>query len=110
MLVFIGLHTENIGIVVSLTKIWNMRCIHYIRNLLLCCTHLRTCEPHSAYVQNVRRKQNIGHMRKMCAGGYAICVQFAHNPQDMCKICAVCAHKKKSTAPVAGHSSKYWAG
>ena len=49
-------------------------------------------------------------MRKMCAGGIhmqyvcslhtilKICAkyaQFAHNPQDMCKICAVCAHKKK---------------
>ena len=58
----------------------------------------------------------------------AICVQFAHNPQDMCKICAVCAQssryvhnmcslrtykkkkKKKSSAPVAGHPSKHWAG
>ena len=29
---------------------------------------------HILHVQNVRRKQNIGHMRKMCAGG------FAHNP------------------------------
>ena len=43
---------------------------------------------------------------KICAK-YA---QFAHNPQDMCKICAVCAHKKKSSAPVAGHPSKHWAG
>ena len=71
---------------------------------------------------------------------YAICVQFAHNPQDMCKICADCAQssryvqnmrslrtilkicakyvqfahikrkEKKSTAPVAGHPSKHWAG
>ena len=36
--------------------------------------------------------------------------QFAHNPQDMCKICAVCTHKKKSASPVAGHPSKHWAG
>ena len=76
------------------------------------------------YVQNVRCKQNIGHMCKMCTGGihmqymwrrytYAICVQFAHNPQDVCKICAVCAHKKKekkSSAPVARRPSKHWAG
>ena len=75
---------------------------------------------------------------------YAVCVQFAHNPQDMCKICAVCAQSSryvqnvqnmrslrsilkicakyvrfahikkknlnKSTAPVAGHPSKHWAG
>ena len=94
---------------------------------------LRTCEPHSAYVQNVRRKQNIGHMCKMCAGDIhmqyvcslrtilKICAkyaQFAHNPQDMCKICAVCAHKKErkkkySTgcwSPVqALGTSKHWA-
>ena len=103
-------------------------CAAYIIYTICFCAALilRTCEPHSAYVQNVRRKQNIGHMRKMCAGGIhmqdvcslrtilKICAkyaQFAHNPQDMCKICAVCAHKKrKSSAPVAGHPSKHWAG
>ena len=87
-------------------------CATYIIYAICFCAALilRTCEPHSAYVQNVRRKQNIGHMCKMCAGGIhmqyvcslctilKICakyVQFAHNPQNMCKICAVCAHKKK---------------
>ena len=83
---------------------------------------------------------HILHMCKMCATSkilgtcakcaqevyIAICVQFAHNPQDMCKICVVCAQssryvqcahiikkkkkKKKSSAPVIGHPSKYWAG
>ena len=86
---------------------------------------LRTCEPHSAYVQNVRRKQNIGHMHKMCAGGIhmcAVCAQFSRYVQNMrslhtiFKICAKYAQfahikiKLKNTAPVAGHPSKYWAG
>ena len=101
-------------------------CAVYIIYAICFCAALilRTCEPHSAYVQNVRRKQNIGHMCKMCAGDIhmqyvcslrtilKICAkyaQFAHNPQDMRKICAVCAHKRKSTAPVAGHPSKHWA-
>ena len=73
---------------------------------------------------------HILHMCKMCVTSkilgtcakcaqevyIAICVQFAHNPQDMCTICAVCAHnkkkklKKRSSAPVAGHPSKHWAG
>ena len=44
---------------------------------------LRTCEPHSACVQNVRHKQNIGHMRKMCAGGIH------------CHMCAVCAQSSR---------------
>ena len=49
---------------------------------------------------------HILHMYKMCVTSkilgtcakcaqevyIAICVQFAHNPQDMCTICAVCAH------------------
>ena len=35
------------------------------------------------YVQNVRHKQNIGHMRKMCAGGIH------------CNMCAVCAQSSR---------------
>ena len=83
-------------------------------------------------MQNVRHKQNIGHMRKMCAGGIhcnmcAICAQSSRYVQNMrslrtiLKICAQYvqfAHiikkkkkkKKKSSAPVTGHPSKYWAG
>ena len=52
---------------------------------------------------------HILHMCKMCVTSkilgtcakcaqevyIAICVQFAHNPQDMCTICAVCAHNLK---------------
>ena len=52
---------------------------------------LRTCEPHSAYVQNVRHKQNIGHMRKMCAGGIhcnmcAVCAQSSRYVHNMCSL------------------------
>ena len=81
-------------------------------------------------MQNVRHKQNIGHMRKMCAGGIhcnmcAVCAQSSRYVQNMrslrtiLKICAQYvqfAHilkkkkKKKSSAPVAGHQSKHWAG
>ena len=108
-----------------------MRCVHYIRNLLLCCTHFAhlwttfcicakcaSQEKYWAHAQNVRRRYTLQYVcslrtiLKICAK-YA---QFAHNPQDMCTICAVCAHnkikkfKKRSSAPVAGHPSKYWAG
>ena len=52
---------------------------------------------------------HILHMCKMCVTSkilgtcakcaqevyIAICVQFAHNPQDMCKICAVCAQSSR---------------
>ena len=52
---------------------------------------------------------HILHMCKMCATSkilgtcakcaqevyIAICVQFAHNPQDMCKICVVCAQSSR---------------
>ena len=47
---------------------------------------LHTCEPHSAYVQNVHRKQNIGHMRKTCAGG--IHMQYVCSLRTFLKICA----------------------
>ena len=56
------------------------------------------------------------YIRNMCA----VCAQSSRYVQNMrslrtiLKICAVCAHKKKrkkkSTAPVAGHPSKHWAG
>ena len=104
-------------------------CAAYIIYAICFCAALilRTCEPHSAYVQNVRHKQNIGHMRKMCAGGIhcnmcAVCAQSSRYVQNMrslrtiLKICAQYvqfAHikkKKKSSAPVAGHPSKHWAG
>ena len=43
-----------------------------------------------------------------------VCVQFALIDQDMCKTCAVCAHKKKKSLQhlpfPGGHPSKYWAG
>ena len=83
-------------------------CAAYIIYAICFCAALilRTCEPHSAYVQNVRHKQNIGHVRRRYTLQYVcslrtilkICAkyaQFAHNPQGMCKICAVCAHNKK---------------
>ena len=76
-----------------------MRCVHYIRICFCAALILRTCESHSAYVQNVRHKQNIGHMRKMCAGGIhcnmcAVCTQSSRYVQNMrslhtiLKICA----------------------
>ena len=36
-------------------------------------------------------------MRKRCAGGIHrnMCAKYAQFAQDMCKICAVCTHKKK---------------
>ena len=84
-------------------------CAAYIIYAICFCAALilRTCEPHSAYVQNVRHKQNIGHMRKMCAGGIhcnmcAVCAQSSRYVQNMrslrtiLKICAVCAHNKKN--------------
>ena len=60
-------------------------CAAYIIYAICFCAALilRTCEPHSAYVQNVRHKQNIGHMRKMCAGGIH------------CNMCAVCAQSSR---------------
>ena len=73
-------------------------CVAYIIYAICFCAALilRTCEPHSAYVQNVRRKQNIGHMCKMCAGG--IHTQYVCSLRTILKICAKyaqCAHIKK---------------
>ena len=91
-------------------------CAAYIIYAICFCAALilRTCEPHSAYVQNVRRKQNIGHMCKMCAGG--VHTQYVCSLRTILKICAKYAQfaqmkkRRKSTAPVAGPPSKYWAG
>ena len=63
-------------------------CAAYIIYAICFCAALilRTCEPHSAYVQNVRHKQNIGHMHKMCAGG--IHMQYVCSLRTILKICA----------------------
>ena len=81
-------------------------CVQFAHNPQDMCKICAVCAQSSRYVQNLRSLRTI---LKICAK-YA---QFAHNPQDMCKICAVCTQKKKinkSTAPVAGHPSKHWAG
>ena len=76
-------------------------CAAYIIYAICFCAALilRTCEPHSAYMQNVRHKQNIGHMRKMCAGGIhcnmcAVCAQssrYVQNMRSWCTILKICA-------------------